>query len=378
MFVDYILNGEPHGEVGERMCRNRWEGQMKRPWRAKNGKDYVAINTGEVDKKGLPKMRAITVNDAREMGIDVPTTNALTLRKDEWKLVDKAVLTAARPRLRAWRDLAAANTYGGFNGMSKLVLEHETQSDPGSAVIDMDGLADSQTDAPIYQLEGLPLPIVHSGFFYSERRLSASRNSGTPLDTTMAEKAGRRVAETIEQLTIGTLALSWAYGDTANYGTSAGKIWGYTTHPDRITKTDLTIPDGTNGSTTVDDVLAMIQLASNSYFYGPFMLYHSSGWDQYMDDDYRANDARTLRGRLRQIDAIVDVRRLDYLTSGYQLLLVQMTADVARAVNGMDITTLMWESKGGLQVNFKVMAIQVPQLRSDYNGNMGLVHATTS
>jgi hypothetical protein len=97
-----------------------------------------------------------------------------------------------------------------------------------------------------------------------------------------------------------------------------------------------------------------------------------------MDDDYRATDSRTLRQRLRQIDAITDVRRLDFLTSTYTFLLVQMTSDVARAINGMDITTVQWETQGGMRVNFKVMAIQVPQIRSDFNGRTGIVHATTA
>ena len=60
------------------------------------------------------------------------------------------------------------------------------------------------------------------------------------------------------------------------------------------------------------------------------------------------------------------------------MIMVQMTPDVARAVNGMDITTVQWESVGGMRLNFKVMAIQVPQLRADYDGRCGIVHATTA
>ena len=122
----------------------------------------------------------------------------------------------------------------------------------------------------------------------------------------------------------------------------------------------------------------MIELAADAYHYGPFMLYHSTDWDKYLDDDYRANDSRTLRQRLRQISQITDVKRLDFLTNTFTFLMVQMVPETARAVTGMDITTVQWESQGGMRVNFKVMAIMVPQLRSDFNGNMGIVHATTS
>jgi hypothetical protein len=47
-------------------------------------------------------------------------------------------------------------------------------------------------------------------------------------------------------------------------------------------------------------------------------------------------------------------------------------------VIGMDVTTVQWETHGGMRLNFKVMAIMVPQLRSDFNGNAGIVHGSTA
>jgi len=44
----------------------------------------------------------------------------------------------------------------------------------------------------------------------------------------------------------------------------------------------------------------------------------------------------------------------------------------------MPITTVQWESQGGMRLNFKVMAIQVPQLRADYSSQSGIAHGTTS
>ena len=97
-----------------------------------------------------------------------------------------------------------------------------------------------------------------------------------------------------------------------------------------------------------------------------------------LDGDYsEAKGDNTLRDRIKKIDGIQDVRTLDYLT-GYTLLLIQMTSDVIREVVGMDFTTVQWESQGGMQVNFKVMCIMVPQLRADYNGNTGIVHGTAA
>jgi hypothetical protein len=250
--------------------------------------------------------------------------------------------------------------------------------------VDMDALTPGRTDSPKFQLEGLPLPITHSDFWFSQRRLAVSRNTGTPLDTTMAEAAGRRVAEQIEKTLIGTVT-GTTYGTAANYG-NAPTVYGYLTHPNRITKTNVTTPTGSNPSATVTDVIAMRELAYAAKYYGPFMLYHSPDWDAYLDNDYfalattgMAAPSQTLRQRLRAIEGITDIRRLDFLSGNtFTLILVQMTSDVARAVNGMELTTVQWETMGGMRVNFKVMCIKVPQLRADFNGNTGIVVGTTS
>ena len=399
MFTDYVLNGQAHGEVGGVMSAMRYDPNLLRPYE-EGGRQFVTVNTGQTkynEKQGLyvPVFKKMLVTEAIAKGIPVVNTQT-TLRKDEWLMFDRAVLRASRQRLRAWSDMASANSFGGFDGMSKMVLEHERMTDVGEAMVDMEGISEGNDDTPHFQLEGLPLPITHSSFTFSKRRLAVSRNGGIPLDATMAEMAGRRVAEKIEKTLIGVDA-GINYGDATRYD-NAPKVYGYTNHPDRITSAGgITTPTSTNSSTTLAEVLAMRDLATAQNFFGPFMLYHTSDWDQFMDTDYGktagipgANAAygfapsQTLRQRLQGIEGIQGVRRLDFWTDTTALLLVQMTSDVVRAVNGMSITTVQWETKGGMQLNFKVMAIMVPQIRSLFIGTdqtnaaakCGIVHAT--
>jgi len=389
--TDFIMNGNAHGEVAERLGSIDFDPGLLRPYFDEHGERCVTLNTGRVKRDDQGRMSPIFhkfyVSDLMHRGVSTPVLNATMLRKDDWLEMDRVVLRAARQRLRAWSDLSARNSFGGFNGMAKMILEHETMSDPGQAVVDMDALTESTTDAPKFQLEGLPLPITHSDFHFSERRLRVSRNSGTPLDLTQAEAAGRRVGELIEKTLIGTQTGVTYGGNSTLVGgySNASKVWGYTNFTDRLTYTSLTTPTGTNPNSTVNDVLAMRELLYDDFFYGPFMIYHSTDWDQYLDNDYYVTSTgapyQTLRDRLRTIEGIEDVRRLDFLTAStnpYTMIMVQMTPDVARAVNGMNITTVQWESMGGLRQNFKVMAIQVPQLRSEFSGKCGLLHATTS
>lgn len=395
MYTDLVLNSPmgPDG-VGVDFIQpgTRFETGLLRPYLDINtGRKMVTINTGrsQYDKKSntyKPVFEEHPLDDLIARGANSPVANAATMRKDEWIQLDQVVLKAARRRLRAWSDLAAANSFGGFNGMSKMTLEHETMSDPGEAQVDMDGLTEGRTDSPNFQLQALPLPITHSDFWFSQRRLAISRNTNTPLDTAMAEAAGRRVAETVEKTLIG-VQTGVTYGADARYGRTA-TVFGYTNFTNRLTLSGAGVTAPTTGGwkpdTTVSNVIAMRELLYAANMFGPFMLYTSRDWDQYLDLDYTNGTVgsgltapfQTLRSRLSQIEGIQGVRRLDYFTGPFQMVMVQMTADVARAVNGMDITTVQWESQGGLKINFKVMCIYVPQLRADYNGNCGICHAT--
>lgn len=398
MFTDVILNGKPSGETAQRVAEARFDPGIMRPYLDEKGRAAISVNTGRFEpikdrngeivynESGEAQMRPVyekqLVNHRLIEGLPVPYVgNATTLRKDQWIHLDNVVLTAARKRLRAWADLRSSNTYGGFDAMANPILEYETVSDPGEAVVDMDAMSEGRNFSPQFALQGLPLPITHSDFWLSKRFLAASQGKGMPADTIRAELAGRRVAEMIEQTVIGTVA-GTTYGASTDYGQTS-QVYGYLTHPNINTKTNITAPTGSNGTTVLIDWLACREQLYGDNFFGPFMVYVSSDYDQYLDNLFSTTEpsAGTLRSRLLQIDGVQGIRRLDYLpssTNPFTMIWVQMTPDVARAINGMEITTVQWESMGGMRVNFKVMAIQVPQLRADYNGNMGVLVATTS
>jgi uncharacterized linocin/CFP29 family protein len=350
--MDFILNGQASGNVASTLLNNNFNVAALRPFLGKDRRSYISMN-----------------QDGKM--IAVPTMNAnATLRKDEWKLLDDAVIMAAKERLRVVADLRGAGlTFNVPNGMSKTVLETETMSDITAATISMDPIRKGEADRPEFDLASLPLPVIHKDFHFSARQLAASRNGGSPLDVTMPQLAARRVAEEAERLVLGTTG-TFAYG--------GGTIYGLTNFPSRITKSNLADPTESpySPSETVRDVLAMRQLSVDAFHFGPFVLYNSPAWDQYFDDDYSSSKGdNTLRQRLLAINGINDVRTLDLLT-GYQLILVQQTSDVIRLVMGMDVTTVQWETEGGMRLNYKVMAIMVPQLRADFNGNTGIVHGT--
>src|SRR3990167_3869020 len=352
--MDFILNGQAQGNVASTLLNNGFDVAALRPWIGNDQRHYITrMERGKI--------------------LAVPTMNTTaTLRKDEWKILDDAVVMAAKERLRLVADLRAAGlTFTIPNGMGKTVLETETVSDITAATISMEPIRKGEGDRPEYELTNLPLPVIHKDFYFSARQVAASRNSGASIDTTSAQLAARRVAEEAEKLATGA-ASSFAYG--------GGTIYGLTNFPERIIKNDLTNPGESTWTPAmlVQEVLAMRQLSEDEKHYGPWMIYNAPAWDQYLDDDYSsAKGDNTLRQRLQAINGIQGVRTLDHL-SAFALVLVQMTSDVIREVVGMDVTTVQWETEGGMRLNFKVMAILVPQLRADFNGNTGMVHGSTS
>lgn len=351
--MDFILNGQAQGTVASRLMQNGFNVNILRPYIGSDGHSYVTV----MNAKGEPEA--------------IRTNATATLRKDDWKLLDTAVLTAARQRLKFVADLRRRGlTFNIPNGMSKTVLETERMTDPGEATISMDGLRQGKGDRPEFDLTNLPLPILHSDFEFSARQVMVSRNGGTPLDTAMAEASSRRVAELAERLALGT------YG---TYTFGGGTIYGLRNFPQNLSQS-LTDPTDTGWTPEdlVDEILEMRQKLYNARHYGPFVIYSALNWDRFLDKDYSAQKGdNTLRERIRAINGIEDVITLDFLED-YDLIMVQLTTDVIREVIGMDFTTVQWETMGGLQLNFKVMAILVPQIRADINNRTGICHGAVS
>ena len=356
---DFLYQGAAHGEVAKRLMQFGGDPGALRPFIGEDGRSYITVNGGTT---------TYVIN------------SPATLRKDEWILLDETVIRVAKQRLRAWADLEgrAGLRYSIPNGMAKTVLQYQDVSDISPATISMDGLRQSDRDRPVFDIVNLPLPIIHKDFSFSAREIMVSRTGANTmqggagaaaLDTTTAELAARRCAEEVEKLLLGV---------SASYSFGGGTIYGYTNFPQRATKV-MTAPTGANAPTTLAEVLDMKALSQALNHYGPWMVYNSLSWDKWLDNDYiltgGTSTYQTLRDRIEAIDGILGIQTLDYLPAK-TMLLVEMNPEVVRAVVGMDFTTLEWETHGGMQLNYKIMTIRVPQLRKDQLAQTGIVHGT--
>ena len=344
--MDMILNGRANGSVAQRLMANGMNPLALKPWIGSDGQVY---------------MTQIVNGKAQAIPLHV---NA-TLRKDEWKEIDQAVVMAAQDRMVGVADLYSRNlVYRIGNGLGKTVLEYEDIDDLTDAELTMDAITPSKKDRPNYELKYLPLPIVHKDFSFNARVLAASRTTGQPLDTTTAALAARRVIDKVETM---------LFQGASTYSYGGGTLYGYLDHPQRntVTLTQNWDASGKTGTEIVDDVLAMKQASIDARHYGPWVLYIPTAYETVLDDDHKTNSERTIRERILAISGIQDIKVADKLTAN-KAVLVEMNAETVRMVEGMAINTVEWEENGGFTMNFKVLTIMVPQIRADQNGHCGI------
>jgi len=361
MAVDIIDNNQAIGNVaGFLLNKGRFDVGTMRPWVGEDGKSYVTVYKGG-DPKKPESYQAIPIQ-----------TNA-TLRRDEWKQLDEAVQMAARSRLGGVQDLIDNGlVFNLNNGLGTTVLETHSLSDELAAAVTMDGVTRSIQGRAEFKHTYLPLPIIHVDYEINARILNASRSLGNPLDTTQAEMAARRIMETIETMLF--TSYQYSFGETDS--NSRNSIYGFLNFPDRnqVTLTKQWTASNKTAAEILNDVMNMKQALINDKFFGPYILYVPTAYEVLLDKDYSSSYAGvTIRDRIKQISGIKDVKVSDFLPA-HNVILVQMTSDVVRLVQGMPIQNVEWQQEGNMLTRYKVMTIQVPQIRSDYNGNCGIAH----
>ena len=331
--------------------------------------DLIMAGGGEVSARGGVAERLL----AKGMDVNALRTNAV-LRKDEWEQLDAALINIARERLNAVSDLVSRGlTYQVGNGMGTTIVQHETVSEMTAAQITMDGVTRGDNDRVTFNLVSTPLPVIHHDFQISARVLAASRQSGSPLDTTQIEEATRQVAETTEAMLIN--GVSSGDSKTLGFGTGAASINGYTSTNNKYTISAKWDVAATTGATILADVLAMIAAAHADRMFGPFVLYIPTNYWVKLQDDYKAQSDKTILSRILEIAGIDAVTPVDKLADS-NVLLVQMTKSNVDMVIGMQPTTVEWETQGGMMMMFKVMSIMVPRIKYDQGNRSGIVHAS--
>lgn len=320
------------------------------------------VSSGRALMKGATgRWAAERLLAALSAGRDIGPTElrtADTLRKDEWVHFDEAVIEEGIIRLRGVADLISGGlTLPVPNAMGKTMVEYEKMADMQDAIVSLSGVDRSEDDRVDFVQDQVPLPITHKDFDLNLRTLVASRTRGEALDTTQARVSSRKVSEMLEYMLF--------QGGKTFLGKT---IYGYCSHIDRnqidyATAAETWDVAGKTGEEILTDVRAMKARLEAERFFGPYWLYVPAAASTKLDDDFKAASDKTIRQRIGEVDGIQKITVVDQLPAGH-VLMVQATRDVVVLVNGQTTTVVQWDIEGGFVIKFKVLAIQVPLLRS--------------
>jgi hypothetical protein len=290
-----------------------------------------------------------------------------TLRKDEWVAFDEALVEEGKIRLRGVADLINAGLVKNIpNAMGKTMFEWEKVTDMEDAELSLSGVPRTENDRPDFEMDGIPLPVLHKDFNINLRTLEASRNRGESLDTTQGRMAGRKVSELLEQLLF--------QGTSKKFG--GRSIYGYMTHPNRNTAsfgTGGAWSGSKTGEQMLTDLQTMIAALHGDRMFGPYVLYVPGATSVALGSDFKAQSDKTIKSRLLEVDGLTDIRVADQLPAG-NLILVQMTPDVVTLLNGEPLQTVQWDLHGGMEIAFKAFQIAIPLIRADADGRSGVFH----
>lgn len=302
--------------------------------------------------------------------------------------IDKAVVEVGLQRLTVVQDvLAAGLVYPLGDPLSVTQLEWHSLNKVGAAQRTMSPSARGENKMPTMTPNRLPIYLTTDKFELDIRTLKMSQRIGTPIDTTLAKQCVRAVNEALEDAMInGASTLDGQDLQVAGY-----KAPGILNAPNAETQS-LTAAAWTTvpvGSTVFNEVYAMIKKLQDNKKFGPYRLYVGTQIGNALDADYNnTNNAQglTIRQRLLQIEQLQAVRIADLMPAGNgaspsignKVALVQMTSDVIDIVDGQRPTVIPWTSLDGFMIHNLVMAIMIPRVRSDFNGDSGICIGTTA
>lgn len=302
-------------------------------------------------------------------------------------VIDRAVVAVGLQRLTFVADILAAGlTYNLTDPLSVTQLEWNSTNKIGAAQRTMSPSARGENKMPIMLPSRLPIYLTTDGFEIDIRTLKMSQRVGTPLDTNIVTQCTRAVNEAIEDAALnGATTL-----DGQNLVVAGYSAPGLLNAPNANVQT-LTAAAWTTapvGATVFNEVMAMIGKAQADKKFGPYRLYVGTQIGNTLDSDYNpaTNNTISIRQRLLQIESLQAIRVADLMPAGNgaspsignKVALVQMTSDVIDMVVGQPPTAIPWVSLDGFTIHNLVMAIMIPRVRSDYNGDSGIVIGTTA
>ena len=339
--------------------------------------DYNAItrNRPYIDKDGRAKISVYQggdINDPRSYTQKLVDNDMAIFTPEEWKAIDTRLREIAASRQVGIAKLKELGlVYNLANPFASQSLEYTKTSDMHDASVNMNFKVTNETDKQAVKTANIPIPVISWKWGFDIRELQMSRLYNRPLDLQGAKVGARKIGEKLESMMFGANAtiLDDKKIDSIISFADSNKI--ATLHNWNAT--------GTSTADILDDVIALKKKSIADKHFGKWILFVAQNYEARLDDDYGV-DATTkayipLMDRIKKINGILDVIVSDFLPDD-TVALVQMTNDTIELINGMELTTVQLMNAGGLNFEMLSFVMQTPAVKSDYEGNCGIVIGT--
>lgn len=297
--------------------------------------------------------------------------NETGLRDEEWEAVDEELVNVAQERLSIV-DVALQEGLTRDISLGTLTDTWENVSEFGEADVSMSAEAPASEDGIQYGGDGVPVPVVKKGMRIGRRQLLASRERGQELPVDGVTAATRVVSERLESL--------FAYGWDRDV--DGHTLPGFMNHPE---VDDAEVPgewdaDDSNVRPTVESMISVLDVDNN---FGPgdtgYVLHLPAKQNRIISDSIDPHGSGDLNLRNRIMDDFSDeisrIERTAALDAG-EAFMYKPTTETFKVGMAADLQALEWESGSGMTSFVNVFAAMAPEIRSDINGNVGVVKAT--
>ena len=346
--------------------------------------DYNAItrNRPYIDKDGRAKISVYQggdINDPKSYTQKLIDNDMAIFTPEEWKTIDTRLREIAASRQVGIAKLKELGlVYNLANPFASQSLEYMKTSDMHDASVNMNFKVTNETDKQAVKTANIPIPVISWKWGFDIRELQMSRLYNRPLDLQGAKVGARKIGEKLESMMFGANATILdskkidsiiSFGDSNKLDNNSSP---YGFH-------DWTNTSATTPAIILQDVLELKKKSIKDKHFGKWILFVSQDIENRLDEDY-ALDANTkayvpLMDRIKKINSILDVVVSDFLPNK-TVALVQMTNDTIELINGMELTTVQLMNAGGLNFEMLSFVIQTPAVKSDYDGNCGIVIGT--
>ena len=295
-----------------------------------------------------------------------------SLPKQAWLGIEDAVYPAMDDTLTVFADIRDAGLTTNESVFNKVVEWHK-QDYTAEATVSMEPETQTDEGHVEYDLDGSPMPLVHSDFSVGWRD-GGGEDDGN-VETLNAEGSGRVVAEAAESLVLNGWDPTIA-GEDASGRQDGYTMYGLTNHPKAHSgslSNWLDAPEDIR-----DDLQAMARDIKDDDFRPGnqgYWVYIGSALEDSLDDpDPEGSGDLLVRDRIETLSSIGRIKVADHLPNDDDVLMFRPSRDVVDLAIGLEEQVVQWEDP--FRDFFKTVMAFTPRVKDTLRGQCGISYYT--